>query len=143
MKQFERVVMFIGLLTGAAVGYAQEAPITEHVRDTSQASMAGAKSTLTSVETGDHSGAASGEEGNYAFALLLPGHYEFEAEKDGFETQRQTSAVAETGGPSNSNVTVKAETSTQMVNVDPSLLLLQTEVSEVYAVSQSDEDPSQ
>jgi hypothetical protein len=134
MKNLGRFLMFIGLLAGAGALHAQETQITGQVRDSSQAAIAGAKVSLTRTETGDHREATSGGEGYYSFPLLLPGHYGLKAEKEGFETQNQTGIVVETGNTSTVNVTLKVGSSTQTVDVDATVPLLQTETSAVAQV---------
>jgi hypothetical protein len=119
--------------------YAQETQISGQVRDSGQAAIAGAKITLTRVETGDHREATSGGEGYYAFPLLLPGHYELKAEKEGFETQDQTDILVETGSTSVVNVILTVGSSTQTVYVEAKVPLLQKETS---AVAQTVENAS-
>jgi hypothetical protein len=134
MKHMGRVLMFIVMLTGAAALHAQETQITGQVRDSSQASVAGARVTLTRAETGDHREITSGAEGYYTFPLLLPGHYSVKVEKEGFDTQNETGIVVETGNVSTVNVSLKVGSTTQTVDVDASVPLLQTETSAVAQV---------
>jgi hypothetical protein len=71
MKQLGRVFWFMGWLASAAFLHAQETQITGQVRDSSQVAIAGAKVTLTRVETGDHHEVMSAEAGYHCFPLLL------------------------------------------------------------------------
>jgi Carboxypeptidase regulatory-like domain/TonB dependent receptor-like, beta-barrel len=134
MKKLGRLLIFIGLLTGVAALHAQETQVTGQVRDVSQAAIAGAKVSITRTETGDRREVTTGGEGYYTFPLLLPGHYGLKVEKEGFETQNQTGIVVETGNTSSVNVTLKVGSSTQTVEVDATVPLLQTETSAVAQV---------
>jgi hypothetical protein len=134
MKELGRFLMFIGVVSALTTLQAQTSQVSGQIRDTSQAAIAGAKVTLTRVETGDHREVTSTSEGYYSFPLLLPGHYELKAEQEGFETQRQSGIVVETGNISTVNVSLKVGSTTETVDVDASVPLLQTETSAVAQV---------
>src|ERR1700691_6645505 len=131
MKQLGRVLLFMGFLASAAFLRAQDTQITGQVHASSQAAIAGAKVTLTRVETGDHRQVTTGDQGYYSFPVLLPGHYDLKVEKDGFETQDEKGILVETGNTSSVNVTLKVGASTETVDVEASVPLLQTETSAV------------
>ena len=107
-------VVFAGVLSLQA----QTSQVSGQVRDTSQAAIPGAKVSLTRTETGDHREIESSGEGYYSFPLLLPGHYDLQVEKEGFEAQRQTGIVVETGAISTVDLTLKVGSSLQTVDVD-------------------------
>lgn len=124
------LVVFAGVLSLQA----QTSQVSGQVRDESQAAIAGAKVSLTRTETGDHREIVSTGEGYYSFPLLLPGHYDLQVEKEGFEAERQTGIVVETGAISTVDVTLKVGSSLQTVDVDATVPLLQTESAAVAHV---------
>ena len=71
-------------------GQAITGDILGTVQDSSNAVVAGAKVTLTEVNTGLKFEATSGASGEYLFAQLKPGHYKVEVTKEGFETATVT-----------------------------------------------------
>ncbi len=138
MKQLGRFLMFLLSFFGVVAAFntlqAQTSQVSGQIRDTSQAAIAAATVSLTRIETGDHRAVESTSEGYYSFPLLLPGHYDLKVEKDGFETQKQTGIVVETGNISTVNVALKVGSTTQTVDVDATVPLLQTESSAVAQV---------
>ncbi len=135
-----RTLLLVGLLvlSGAAFLQAQDSQVSGQIRDASQAAIAGAKVTLTRVETGDHREQVSGNEGYYSFPLLVPGHYDLKVEKAGFETETQTGIAVLTGSVSAVDVTLKVGSETQTVSVDATVPLLQTETSAVAHVVENE-----
>lgn len=113
---------------------AQDSEVSGQIRDTSQAAIAGAKVTLTRLETGDHRETASGKEGYYSFPLLVPGHYNLAVTKQGFESETQTGILVLTGTVSTVDATLKVGSDTQVISVDASVPLLQSETSAVAEV---------
>jgi hypothetical protein len=76
MKKVGRGLLLISAAAaGVTTVQAQSAQVSGQAVDTSQAAVWGAKIILTRVETGDQRDNSSGNEGYYAFPLLLPGHY--------------------------------------------------------------------
>jgi outer membrane receptor protein involved in Fe transport len=135
MKTLGRFLLFIWIAAVAGVSlHAQNTEVSGQIVDSSQAAIAGAKITLTRLESGDHRENVSGNEGYYSFPLLLPGHYELKVEKDGFESQARSGIVVLTATASTVDVTLKIGSETQTVNVDASVPLLQTETSAVASV---------
>ncbi len=136
MNNLGRYLTILSVLMGVATGmaFAQNSQVSGQVRDTSQAAIAGATVTLIRTETGDHRDILSTGEGYYSFPLLLPGHYDLKVEKEGFQTQNETGIVVETGAISTVNVMLRVGSSTQTVDVDASVPLLQTESSAVAQV---------
>ncbi len=134
MKTLGRVLIFISLLAAVSTLQAQDSQVSGQVRDSSKAAIAGAKVTLTRVETGDHREGVSTDQGYYSFPLVLPGHYDLQVEKEGFETQKESGIVVETASVSTVDVTLTVGTVSQSVDVDASVELLQTETSAVSHV---------
>lgn len=139
MKILGRVLLFIWVgATASIILQAQDSQVSGQIRDSSQAGVAGAQVTLTRVETGDHRDGTSGKEGYYSFPLLVPGHYDLTVVKSGFQTEAQTGIVVLTGSVSTVDVTLKVGSETQVVNVDASVPLLQTETSAVAKVVENE-----
>ena len=67
--------------------------IAGSVRDATGAAMAGARVTITNVETGLTRSIATDDAGRFSFPQLRPGAYSVKAAADGFET-RQIGSVA-------------------------------------------------
>jgi len=57
------------------------------VQDQSSASIAGAKVTVTNVETGIERSIVSDAAGRYQVTGLIPDHYDVQAEAQGFQTE--------------------------------------------------------
>lgn len=129
MKISSRIVAFIWVVAAGTGLQAQNAQISGQVRDTTKATIAGAKVTLTRTETGDHREAVSTDEGYYSFPLLLEGHYDLKVEKEGFQTRTETGIVVETASISTVDVTLSPGSVTESVDVNASAELLQTETS--------------
>jgi len=134
MKTLGRVLVLISVLAAVDALQAQDSQVSGQIRDSSKAAVAGAKVTLTRLDTGDHREGISTDQGYYSFPLVLPGHYDLKVEKEGFETQRETGIVVETASISTLDVTLTVGTVSQSVDVDASVELLQTETSAVAHV---------
>ncbi len=122
------------VLAGVSSLQAQTSQVSGQIRDGSQAAIAGARVSLTRIETGDHREIVSTGEGYYSFPLLLPGHYDLQVEKEGFETEHETGIVVETGAISTVDVTLKVGSNLQTIDVNASVPLLQTESAAVSQV---------
>jgi Carboxypeptidase regulatory-like domain/TonB dependent receptor len=139
MVMLGRVLLFIWVAAIAATTLqAQDSQVSGQIRDASQAAIADAKVRLTRVETGDHREVTSGNEGYYSFPLLLPGHYDLKVEKAGFETEAQTGILVLTASVSTVDVSLKVGSEKQVVSVDASVPLLQTETSAVAKVVENE-----
>ena len=135
MKTLGRFLFCIWVAVAAgAASQAQSTQVSGQIVDTSQAVIAGARVTLTRVESGDQRENVSGSEGYYSFPLLLPGHYQLKVEKDGFESETRSGIVVLTATVSNVDVVLKVGSAAQTVNVDASVPLLQTETSAIANV---------
>jgi Carboxypeptidase regulatory-like domain len=74
---------------GAIPVFAQNAEVVGTVRDSQQGVIAGAKVTLTNVNTGVELTTMSNELGNYEFPTVRPGGYSVKVEQAGFSTFTQ------------------------------------------------------
>src|SRR5260370_22685609 len=89
MKVLSHVSLVVFLCWGSALAQFETAVVLGTVRDSSQASVTGAKVTLLNLGTGIQASAATDESGNYLFNNVKIGRYKVTAEKTGF-----TAAVA-------------------------------------------------
>jgi hypothetical protein len=92
VNTFGKAFVKLGLATifvifAAAAAWAQGASITGKVQDQSDADLAGAKLTLTSLETGAQRTVTSDEAGNYSIPSIAVGPYQIRATKQGFAAQ--------------------------------------------------------
>src|SRR5450631_2125807 len=138
MKRLGHVPAVLVAVLVATTLQAQNSKVSGQIRDTTNAAVAGAKVTLTRIETGDHRETDSTGEGYYFFPTLLPGHYELKAEKQGFQAQTQSGIVVETASVSTVDVILNVGSEAQTVNVDASVPLLQTESSAVSKVVENE-----
>src|SRR5262249_41988555 len=74
------------LLAFGVCALAQTGQITGLVADPAGAAVAGAKVTVTNVDTGITRETNTNDQGYYTFALLNPGNYELGVQKTGFKT---------------------------------------------------------
>lgn len=135
MKSLGRMGFLILLtVAGVATLQAQDSQVSGRIRDTSQAAIAGAKVTL--VRSGNRRPPGNGF---WQRRLLFvspagPGHYNLTVDKEGFEAVTQTGILVLTGTVSTVDVTLKIGSATQVISVDASVPLLQTETSAVAEV---------
>ena len=107
------------------------------VYDSTGAVVAGAKITLTAVDTSISAEATSDDGGNYLFAQLKPGHYSVKAAKEGFQTETVTNIDLLVGQRPRVDVTLQLGSVTQTVEVSAGgVQLLDTQTSTVGEVMQ-------
>jgi len=87
--------------------YAQSSQVSGEIVDPAKAAIPGVSLTLTHVETGEQKHTLSSDAGYFSLPLLPTGHYELTAEKSGFESQRHTGIVVETGAITTVDVTLQ------------------------------------
>ena len=134
MKTLRRFLVLVSMMAAVSTLHAQDSQVSGQIHDSSKAAVGGAKVTLTRAETGDRREGVSTDQGFYSFPLVLPGHYDLKVEKEGFDVQRETGIVVETASISTVDVTLTVGTVSQIVDVDASVELLQTETSAVAHV---------
>src|SRR5262245_18524342 len=103
------------------------------VRDPAAAVVAGAKISLTKLDTGQVHATTTNEDGYFYAALLPPGRYQVAAEKTGFKKATQEVAVS-TGRRSTADISLEVGEVTESVEVRSVAPLLETSNA---AVSQS------
>jgi hypothetical protein len=117
---------------------AQNSEISGRVTDPSKAAVSGAQVTLSRTGTGDRRAVTSSAEGYYSFPLLLPGTYEVDVLKDGFQKQDRPDIRVETGQISTVNVELAVGSVTETVNVSATVPLLQSEAAAVSTVVENE-----
>src|SRR5207249_1901497 len=75
----------IAIVSTGQTAFAQKAQINGRITDSTGAVVAGAKVTLTDVDTGINKTATSNEEGYYTVGLLDVGRYQLLIEMGGFK----------------------------------------------------------
>jgi hypothetical protein len=100
------------------------------VLDTSGAAVAGAKVTLTSLETGEQRVANTDVEGRFNFGLLRVGNYEVRAETSGFRAS-VTQAEVKTGEIAGVQFRLEVGQMTEVITVTDAVAQLDTENSQI------------
>lgn len=127
----------MAVIAAGATLYAQNSEVAGRVLDTSKGAISGAQVTLIRTSTGDRREAVSSAEGYYTFPLLVPGVYEVNVTKDGFEKQSRTGISVETGQVSTVDIELPVGSLSQVVDVPADVPLLQTETAAVSGVVQN------
>jgi hypothetical protein len=122
----KRAAFFILLPT---LLYAQEfrASITGQVTDSSNAAVADATVTVTSVERNTSSQTVTNTAGRYLVQFLLPGHYTVSLEKSGFKKFERTGITLESTDHVALDIALEVGALTQNVTVTGEAPLLETE----------------
>src|SRR6266508_3441898 len=105
--------------------------IIGNVKDASDAVIAGATVTLTSVETKQSRETITNDAGGYLFPTIPPGRYDVKVTKAGFTTSNQTDIVAIANNTTRVDVTLNVGAVTESVMVTGAAAALQTDRSEV------------
>jgi hypothetical protein len=100
------------------------------VRDTSGAVVAGAKVTLSNVETGIKAQASTDSNGNYEFLNVRIGRYTVVAEMSGFSTATAENFTVTVGARQRVDLELKVGTVTEVVQVTDAVKLLETDSSD-------------
>jgi hypothetical protein len=110
-------------------GYAQSfyGSIVGTVADSSGASVANAKATLTSLGTGDRREVQTDPNGNYQYLNLPPGQYKLEVEQSGFRRYVREPIPVEVQSTVRIDVAMQLGDISQTVEVSSQAPLLQTE----------------
>ena len=121
------------------VGWSQATgSIVGTVMDPSNAVIAGAQVTITSIATNQSQTAQSNTAGNFEFVQLLPGTYKVLVEKDGFQNFLVAEEPVTIGIASRIQAVMSIGTTTQTVEVTAQAQLLQTQSSSLsYGVEET------
>lgn len=123
------MVAFVSLLSGFGIRYAEAqnaASLSGTVQDKQNASIPEAKIVVTHTETGEVHQTVSDKSGFYSFPVLLPGHYDVTASKDGFNTQVKSGIELFTGRQSSTNFSLDIGHVEERVDVSSDVAQLQT-----------------
>lgn len=132
LAHFRFIVALWFLFTAFTPLYAQIAgtgAISGIVKDPSGAAIAGAPVTVKNVATGEVRHAVSSSRGDYAFQLLVPGHYELVVNKEGFSTATLTGIVVNVTEVTAVNPQLAVGHTQETVDVQGTGQLLQTDSS--------------
>ena len=125
-----------GLLVSSTPSFAQlsTATVTGVVRDQSGSVVAGAKLTLTNVDTAVKHQSESNSSGNYLFLSIPPGSYSLDVSAPSFTTSRVPRMTLAVNQTATIDVGLQLGSLTQTVNVEATGELLQSSTAEVGAV---------
>src|SRR5580658_6578155 len=101
--------------------------IVGNVTDPAGAVIAGAKVTLTNVDTGVQWKASTNSSGDYRFSNLIAGHYTVQVIKEGFANAISTAVGLENGTTQRINVSLRVGQTTETVQVSSAAELLKTD----------------
>jgi hypothetical protein len=113
--------------------------IVGNIQDASEALIAGATVTLTSVETKQSRVATTSESGAYTFATLVPGIYDIKVTKEGFTTAARAGIVVTANNTLRVDISMNVGAVTESLTVSGTTAVLQTDRAEV----RTDVDTSQ
>jgi hypothetical protein len=126
-----RYAAFAFAIVNALVCPAQveQGAITGVVTDQSGASVAGAKVTVTNLDTQVTAATQTNSQGNYEFPFLPHGNYSVVAEKAGFSPERVTGISLRVGLAATINLSLKAGSIQQEITVTANAVLLDQQTS--------------
>jgi len=122
------------LICSALLNAQDRGTITGAVTDTSNASVGGAKVTLTNPSTGQQVAVVTNTEGTYTFLSLNAGRYHVVAEKEGFRKAEAANVVVQVNTTSRLDIQLQVGGLTETVHVESTTPLLQTERSDLGTV---------
>jgi hypothetical protein len=117
---------------------AQDSELRGSVQDTQKAQIQGAKITIVRIETGQRSESVSNVDGIYVFPVVLPGHYEVKAQKDGFSPLVKSGVQVLTSQTTVVDFALEPGKVVQQVEVNGDAALLQTETAVVSDVIENE-----
>src|SRR5512138_783870 len=101
--------------------------VVGNVRDASGAAMASVPLTLTNNGTGERRTTSTGADGGYRFVNIVPGNYRIGVEQSGFKRYSRDQIVVNVDAAVRVDVLMQVGEVTQVVEVQASVPLLQTE----------------
>ncbi len=125
LRNFGCICSAIVLLVSALSGQDYRARVQGLVTDTTQASIVGAKVTLTNINTGVEVSRSTGETGQYLFDFVQPGTYRINVAVAGFETFTQDNITVLTRGDVTVNATMSVGAVSEAVNVSATALAME------------------
>lgn len=109
------------------------------VTDQSDSAVPGAKTTLTSKETGQSREAVTDESGRYSFVNVLPGRYDIKVVVSGFKAHTASDFEVTPNTVGRMDVKLELGQLTETVSVEATLALLQTDKSDTHAEIHSEQ----
>src|SRR5260370_11449137 len=117
------------LLTAAIlIAQTSTSEITGTVRDTTGAVVPGSNVTAVNEATGVTYKQTTTAAGLYAFPGLPSGSYTVSAEMQGFKNSKKTANVLVVNTPLTVDLTMEAQTTTEVANVEPKAVALHTDI---------------
>jgi hypothetical protein len=113
---------------------AQNANLQGNVTDASRATVPGATVSLTNIDTGVALTVATGEEGRYLFASLIPGRYRIECSAPGFAPRVAPEIRLEVGQTARLDFELQPGTISESIEVSATAVLINSETTEVGQV---------
>ncbi len=129
----KRLCMLLAALMAGSAALAQvsTATLTGIVTDASAARIAGAAVQLSNQETGVSTRVSTNAEGEYTFALLIPGAYRLDVEAQGFRRHSRSGIVLEMGRTARLDMALELGAVAEVVEVKGTAPLLESESSTV------------
>ncbi len=117
---FALVLVCMPMMAGVSIARAQEshAALLGKITDQARAGVAGAKITVTAVETGLARTVATDREGNYRVALLPAGIYTLKVEASGFTSREQPDLILRVGDQRRIDVVLSLGQVNEIVTVE-------------------------
>src|SRR5215472_2900894 len=141
--QFVRIAAILGLaalmLPGSAFAQAARATLSGTVYDASGAAVPNAKVTVIDTERNISDTRIANEVGRYLFTDLNPGHYELQADAQGFKKSRTTGILLEVSQKFELNPTLELGQTNEQIAVTATAIGLETTSGTVSGVVGSQE----
>jgi len=130
------VACFLALIVGSGMLLAQidRANISGTITDPSGAIVAGARITVTDLDTGQSVTVTTGSDGIYTVSLLHIGRYSVEASASGFQKSLQSGIVLDVNQVARVDLRLKVGTANEVTEVTTSAPLIATETSSLGTI---------
>jgi Carboxypeptidase regulatory-like domain/TonB dependent receptor/TonB-dependent Receptor Plug Domain len=128
------LILALSVISATAFAQTEGARISGRVTDVGSAVIAGAKCTVTDIDTNISASTATNEDGIYVLPGLHPAHYRLTIEKDGFRTVVQPDLELYAQDAANENFMLALGPRTETITVEDSVPLLQTQSAAVSTV---------
>ncbi|MBB5326755.1 TonB-dependent receptor [Tunturiibacter gelidoferens] len=128
------LILALSVISATAFAQTEGAHISGRVTDVGGAVIAGAKCTVTDIDTNISASTATNEDGIYVLPGLHPAHYRLTIEKDGFRTVVQPDLELYAQDAANENFMLALGPRTETITVEDSVPLLQTQSAAVSTV---------
>jgi len=128
------LILALSVISATAFAQTEGARISGRVTDVGGAVIAGAKCTVTDIDTNISASTATNEDGIYVLTGLHPAHYRLTIEKDGFRTVVQPDLELYAQDAANENFMLALGPRTETITVEDTVPLLQTQSASVSTV---------